>query len=309
METVVSLTMNPAIDKSATAELIAPEIKLRCFDVRRDPGGGGINVSRVIKRLKGESIAIFPSGGMTGKLLEQLLDGEGITHQPIPIQAMTRENFTAYDEVTEVQYRFGMPGAELTADEAQACLASLSDVDGQPAFVVMSGSLPPGVEPDFTRQVAERVTEMGAKLVIDTSGEALTAALEVGAYLIKPNIRELRLLVDAKLRTEREQEEASRDLIKQGKAEVVVVSLGAAGAMLVTADLTKRMRAPVVAIQSKVGAGDSMLGGIVLKLAQGEDIVEAVRYGIAAGAAAVMTPGTQLCHYDDVEQLYREISR
>lgn len=306
---IATLTMNPAIDKSAAAELVAPEIKLRCAEVRRDPGGGGINVSRAIRRMQGESIAVFPAGGMTGELLKQLIEAEAVAYHAVPIKNMTRENLTVFDELTELQYRFGMPGAVMDEEECQASLDVLATLDPSPEYLVMSGSLPEGVPDDFTRQVAQLAADIGARLVIDTSGETLKQALEIGAYLIKPNIRELRQLVDAKLKTEEEQEKAARDLVRTGKVEVVVVSLGAAGALLVTDTLTERLRAPLVPIRSKVGAGDSMVGGIVHKLAAGASILEAAQYGIAAGAAAVMTDGTQLCQYDDVERLYREITR
>ncbi|MCI0712575.1 MAG: 1-phosphofructokinase family hexose kinase [Chloroflexi bacterium] len=306
---IATLTMNPAIDKSASAELVAPEIKLHCFDVQRDPGGGGINVSRAIHRMQGDSIAIFPAGGITGDLLKDLMDAEGVKFHAVPIQSLTRENLTVYDELTELQYRFGMPGAVMTEDESQSCLDALATLDPKPEYLVMSGSLPDGVPDDFTQKVARLAADMGAKLIVDTSGDPLKQALDVGAYLIKPNIRELRLLVDAKLKTEAEQEEAARVLVASSKVQVVIVSLGAAGALLVTNDLTERLRAPLVPIKSKVGAGDSMVGGIVHKLASGATILEAAQYGIAAGAAAVMTAGTQLCKFEDVERLYGEIKR
>lgn len=314
MQTVLTLTMNPVVDKSTFIDRVAPEMKLRCAAPIREPGGGGINVSRAMVRLEGTSATVYPSGGFTGQLLQELLTAEGINQHPLPMQQLTRENFIVFENVTGQQYRFGMPGPDMTTEEQQACLDYIETFSPKPDYVVASGSLPPNVPLDFYAHVAGVAERIGARMVLDTSGAALqTAMREDGVYhpvyLLKPNMRELSQLAEVEvIEDEAQQERAALSLIERGKTEVVIVSLGAAGALLVTKDVVRRYRAPSVPIRSAVGAGDSMVGGIVLKLAQGEPIENAARYGIAAGSAAVMTDGTQLCRKDDTDMLYERIT-
>ena len=308
MQKIITLTMNPAIDKSASVENVVPERKLRCRPPRYEPGGGGINVSRAIHKLGGESTAFYLAGGPLGEMLRNLLDQEGLNHRPINIKGLTRQNLTVYEESTGQQFRFGMPGPEVNEKEWQQLLEKLLTHDPKPAYIVASGSLPSGVPKDFYAGVARSAKEIGARMILDTSGEPLSLAVQEGVYLIKPNLREFGNLGEAEIEQETEQEALARQIIDKGQSEVVVVSLGAAGALLVEKQGYQRLRAPTVTIKSKVGAGDSMVAGITLKLAQGDSVVEAVRFGVAAGAAAVMTPGTELCRKEDAESLYDKIA-
>lgn len=304
MQTIVTLTMNPTIDTSTSVAHVAPERKLRCQPPSHDPGGGGINVSRAIRKLGGTSKALYPIGGPTGQMLQHLLDQEGLDHHPVPIEDWTRENFTVQEAASGQQFRFGMPGPRLKDSEWQQCLDTLSTLDSPPDYIVASGSLPPGVPTDFYERVALWAREINARAVVDTSGETLRAAVRAGVYLLKPNLNELRDLAQQDIRDEAQQEAAAMDLVQRGHCEVVVLSLGAAGVLLVTTAGCTRLRAPTVAIQSKIGAGDSTVAGIVLSLAQGNTLLDAVRFGVAAGAAAVMTPGTELCRREDTERLF-----
>lgn len=307
MQRIVTLTMNPSIDLSTSVKYVIAHRKLRCKSLKREPGGGGINVSRVIDRLAGTSIALYPAGGPAGQMLQNLLDQEGIKHHPIPIEGWTRENFTILEEATGQQFRFGMPGPPLYESEWEQCLKEVLNLDPKPDYVVASGSLPPGVPKDFYALLAQRVKMLKSRLMVDTSGEELRFAVEEGVYLLKLNMRELGELAGKEVKNESELEAIAMKIIETRQSEVVVVSLGAAGALVVSKHGNERLRAPTVPIKSKVGAGDSMVGGIVLSLAQGRSIREAVLFGIAAGAAAVMTPGTELCRREDVEQLYRRM--
>lgn len=307
MKNIYTLTLSPAIDKSSTIEHVLPEHKLRCSAPTHEPGGGGINVSRAIKKLGGESVAIYPKGGPTGELMQELLDKEGITQHTIPAKCWTRENFIVVETTTNRQFRFGMPGAELFETEWQKCLDEISDKNTQIDYLVVSGSTPPGVPFNFYRQVAKIAKEKNAKLILDTSGEPLKEATKEGIYLLKPNIKELSDLVGRELTSIPEQEEAALKIIDEGKIEVLVVSLGAFGAMLASKDGVLHIAAPSVAKKSTVGAGDSMVGGIVLSLSRGWNPADALRYGIACGTAATMNPGTGLCKLEDVESLYKWI--
>jgi 6-phosphofructokinase 2 len=176
-----------------------------------------------------------------------------------------------------------------------------------PSFVVGSGSLPPGVPDDFYARAARIAKSRASKMVLDTAGRPLAAALEDGVYLVKPNLRELLELVHAPLLNSDAWLEAGRTLVDSGRVEVVALTLGHQGALLVTADNAFRARAPDVQAVSAVGAGDSFLGGMVWSLASGASVAEAFRYAVAAGSAAVLNPGSELCHAVDVTRLYAKV--
>lgn len=308
MKTIVTLTMNPAIDKSSSVDHVVAERKLYCTIPRFEPGGGGINVSRAIKKLGGESLALYPSGGPTGEMLQFLFDQEGLTHRPVPVLGWSRENLIVLEEATGQQYRFGMPGPDLSDEEWQRCLDEIFSGQPGPDFIVASGSLPPGVPEDFYARIARMGKARGARVVIDVAGEPLRLALREGIYLIKPNIREFREFAGSGMEEESEIRALAKKLVSDGQCEVVVISLGAAGVLMVSGDGDERLQPPAVPIISKVGAGDSMVAGIVLSLARGEALRDAVRFGVAAGTAAVMTPGTELCRREDAERLYRQMA-
>jgi 6-phosphofructokinase 2 len=309
MESILTLTVNPSIDKSCELDHVIPERKLRCSQPIFEPGGGGLNVARAIKKLGGESEALYFCGGPPGEILNHFLEKEGINHQPVKIQNWTRENLVVYETATRQQYRFGMPGPEIMGNEYNKILDCLENRKHRPSYLVASGSLSPGMPIDFYGRVSRIARKTDTRLIVDTSGEALTAALEEGGvYLIKPNIGEFKDI--AAKHGEIEEDEVistARAFIDQKKVSVLVISLGSAGSMLVTKDGCVNMRAPAVSIKSKVGAGDSMVAGITLALARGKTLEDAIRFGIAAGAAAVMTPGTELCRKEDAERLYEKM--
>ena len=304
---IITLTMNPAIDKSSAVDQVVAEWKLRCEPPTYEPGGGGINVSRAIRKLGGDSLALYAAGGLSGEMLTSLLDGEGLKHQAIPITGLTRESLTILEKSTGQQYRFGMPGPTLNGTEWRQCLEKISGLLPQVDYLVASGRLPPGVPANFYGQLARLAREHNTRLIVDTSGEALRLAVAEGVFLIKPNLREFAELTGRERVDEQEEERLARELVATGQSETVVVSLGAAGVLAASAEGAERVRAPLVPIISKVGAGDSTVAGIVLTLARGRSWREAVRYGVAAGAAAVMTPGTELCRREDAERLYEQL--
>lgn len=306
MDKIVTLTLNPALDVATRVHAVAPEIKLRCQAANFDPGGGGINVSRAIRFLGGESTAVYAAGGHNGAMIQQLLDAESIRNRAVPIAGITRQSFVVYEESTTLQYRFNMPGPDLSADEWIACLEALFDLE--PAYIVASGSLPAGVPLEFYGEITRYARQYDIRVIVDTAGEALHRSFGTGVFLMKPNLRELELFAGEKLQDEAHIKTVARRLIAEGLSDVLVVSMGAAGAALVTADRYLHQRAPVVKVGSKVGAGDSMVAGLVLRLAQGAPLEDALRYGVAAGSAAVMSPGTQLCQKRDVDRLYQEMA-
>jgi 6-phosphofructokinase 2 len=304
---IITVTLNPAIDKSSSVDHVVAERKLYCKPPLFEPGGGGVNVCRAIKKLGGKSLLLYPGGGLTGKRLQELLDEEGLDHRPFPIAGMIRESLVILEESTGQQFRFGMPGPKLKKNEWERFLQELEAMEPAPDYVVASGSLPPGAPPDFYAQVARLGKKRGTKTIVDVSGKALKAALEEGVYLVKPNVREFRELVDEDIKEESQIKAAAQKMVKSGGCEVLVISLGAAGALAVSKDFTEHILSPTVPIVSKVGAGDSMVAGIALSLARGNPLRESVLFGVAAGSAAVMTPGTELCRREDAERLYESM--
>jgi len=305
---IATLTPNPAVDLSTSVERIVPVYKLRGTSQRRDPGGGGINVARVIKRLGGEASAIYPVGGATGDLLCKLLEREGVASRTVPIADETREDFFVSEISTGQQYRFILPGPYLTENEWQQCLTLLSRTEPFPSFVVASGSLPRGVPDDFYARVARITKRHGARMVLDTSGPALAAAVAEGVDLIKPNLREMRDLTGFEPSDSRAWEDAARTLTKSGKVAVIALTMGHLGAALVTRD--RVLRAPPLAITpvNAVGAGDSFLGALICRMASGAALDESFRLAAAAGAAALLNPGTGLCLMDDVKRLAAQVT-
>jgi 6-phosphofructokinase 2 len=305
---ILTLTMNPCIDKSSSIDNVVAERKLRCERPTYEPGGGGINVCRAIHKLGGSSTAFYLAGGPMGQMLDMLLAEEGIATDKLEIAGPTRESLVIYEKATEQQYRFSMPGPDIDDKMWKESLERISSAYPRPSYIVASGSLPPGAPDDFYARLAKMAKKQDARLILDTTGPPLCMAVEEGVYLIKPNLRELKALSDKDIENEAQQVALARLLIQKGQTEAVVVSLGAAGALLVWDKGCERLRAPTVPIKSKVGAGDSMVGGLVLALDRGETLIEAVRFGVAAGAAAVMTPGTELCRREDMERLYADMS-
>ncbi|MCF8062911.1 MAG: 1-phosphofructokinase family hexose kinase [Deltaproteobacteria bacterium] len=308
MKSIVTLTMNPCIDINATVDRVVAERKLRCDSSRYEPGGGGVNVSRAVKKLGGESLALLPAGGAHGQLLQDLLDREGVNREVVSIQGWTRESFIAFESETGQQYRFSLPGPRLLDEEWNQCLDRFHGLCKAAGLIVASGGLPPGVPEDFYALLARSCREKRFRLVLDTSGAPLRKALDTYPFLIKPNLRELSDMAGKELESDTEIQAFSRKLVEEEKSEVVVVSLGAAGALLTWKDGQLTLRAPTVPIKSKVGAGDSMVAGLVLALDRGMTLEDAARFGVAGGAAAVMTPGTELCRREDAERLFASMS-
>lgn len=305
---IVTLTVNPALDVSTSTETLVAEHKMRCGPSRVHPGGGGVNVSRVIERLGGHSTAIYAVGGATGQAYRQLLEDEGLIGRAIGIAGSTRENITIDETSTGKQFRFVLQGPSLSAEEWARCLRATEAAMHLGGYVVPSGSLAPEMPDDFYARIARRANELGVRCVLDASGAALAAALDEGVYLVKPSGRELGELVGVTLVTIDEKVEAARDLVGRGMAEVVALTLAANGAVLVTAEGVTRLASPPITVRSTVGAGDSFVGAMVLRLAQGHDLATAFRGGVAAGAATATTEATELCHRDDVERFERQLA-
>lgn len=302
---IVTLTLNPALDKSTTTEKLVPEQKLRCAPMQIHAGGGGINVSKGIRKLGGQSIAVFPVGGQNGVTLQELLAAAAIESRVVQVEGETRENISVTEQSSNQQFRFTMPGLEISDKIADDCLEVINKI--RPDFLVASGSLPPGLATDYFEKVAAFAKDISAKFVLDTSGEALMAAADEGLFLLKPNLAELSHLVGVDKLEMQDVDDAARQIIDQGKCEIVMVSLGPQGALLVTKQEIKHIPAPPVQKKSTVGAGDSMVAGMVWALSQGKSPREMAQVGVACGSAATLNQGTELFDPKDVERLLKWI--
>ncbi len=302
-EAVLTVTPNPSIDVAASTEVITPEHKLRCVGLHRDPGGGGVNVARVLARLGTDCLALFPAGGAIGTLLQQRLDEEAVPALALRIEGETRESFTVLERSSGREYRFVLPGPRLAAPEWQACLDRVESLLDAFPWVVASGSLPEGMPNDFYARLARLVRSRGGRIAVDASGGALAAALEEGVDLVKPNLRELRELTGQALADEDEWTRAAEELVRAGKARTVALSLGHRGALLVASGETIRAPALDVEIAGTVGAGDSFLAAMVWRLSCGRPLEDALRHAVAAGTAALLAPGTSLARHADIVRL------
>ncbi|MFC2148301.1 1-phosphofructokinase family hexose kinase [uncultured Eudoraea sp.] len=307
MNKIITLTMNPVVDKDTSVAGIVPNKKLRCKAPAYYAGGGGINVSRALKNLGFESLCMYLSGGPMGIHLQQLISNNNIEQKVVPIEGWTRENLSVTDTNTQLQYRFVVPGPIVKKEEWKGVLILLEEILQKDDFLVASGKLPPKMPTDFYVQVSKITDKKEAKLVLDTSGEALLPSMKANIFLMKPNLGELSTILHVASISAMELEPLAKRLLEEISCKVLVVSLGAKGALWATKNEIEYIPAPTVHQKSTIGAGDSMVAGMVFSLTHGKSLGEAVKYGVACGTAATLHPGTQLCNKEDADKLYEWI--
>lgn len=303
---ILTVTLNPCIDKSSQAEKLKPESKLRCTEVVNEPGGGGINVSKALKRLETASVALFPAGGHNGDMLCSLLREEKLEFHAVDTKVETRENWIILETSTVNQYRFTFPGREVQEDTIKTLIDQIRNFT--PSYVIASGSLPPGLPDYFYGLIVKNAKAVGAKCIVDTSGPALQALQGKGAYLIKPNIGELCKMLNVDWLDKDEVPDAAQQAIRDGFAELIAVSMGPDGAWLISSDEKYFAAAPKVEKRSTVGAGDSMVAGMTYMLQQNRSLKEVISFGVSCGSAATMNEGTQLFKKEDAERLFADMS-
>lgn len=288
---VLTLTLNPSVDVSYEIERLVEDRKIHADAYRLDPGGNGINVARALTRLRVPAHAVFVAAGETGALLERLVARQIAHPHPCRVAGETRINVTIEQRDPRAQYEVIGSGAAIGA-EALAAIAAETVALADGGYVVLTGSLPPGVPVD-TYDRLMRALHRSVRVVVDTHGETLARAVAAGPFLIKPNRYELEELVGRSLPTLDDVQREARMLQSRGVAHVCV-SLGADGAVLADADGVRHARPPEVKVRSTVGAGDSMVAGLIAAFAAGADSDRALRLGLACGSATAAQPGTEL---------------
>ncbi|MEL6204639.1 MAG: 1-phosphofructokinase family hexose kinase [Pseudomonadota bacterium] len=306
MTPIVTLTLNPTVDYATIADAIVPNVKLRCAEPSVDPGGGGINVSRAIQMLGGQSTALISIGGTTGARLLELLALEGVPTVAFQGPGETRMSFSVSDEAEGHQVRFVTPGPIWGEDDVARALATVARAAHPGSFVVLSGSQPPGVAKDFPRILANRVEGRHVRLVVDTSGPALKSLVEGNHEpldVLRANDVEAEDFAGRALPNVADTAAFARDLVARGVAHAVIFARGREGSVLASSEGAWLATPPQVTEVSKIGAGDSFVGAFTLAMARDEALPEALRTGVAASAAAVATEATRLCPPEDVERL------
>ncbi len=299
--TIATLTLNPTIDVSSDTDLVRPTHKVRTANEKYEPGGGGVNVARVIAELGGDSIVVCPAGGFSGRMLDELLGRRGIKRVIVPVAGNTRISFTVFERKTGHEFRFIPHGSKLSAREIGACLDAIRELEFD--YFVASGSIPRGAPTDILAQVGQIVAEKKARFVLDSSGAGLSVTLaNTKAYLVKPSMSELEALVGRHL-DQAGVLEAATDIVKSGQAEIVAVTLGARGALVVTRSRKYHVVPPKMEAHSALGAGDAFVGAMTFALSEGRPVEDALILATAAGAATTLTPEDKVCAHTDVMRL------
>lgn len=304
---IATVTMNPSIDQHILIDRLVKDDAIRAREIRRDPGGKGLNVSRVLSELGAPTIAFGVTGGGAGYIVKRLLHEREIPFHAVEVAEETRINFIVTDRSDRTQTRISSPGPWVPLEVGDHVVDLVLGLRPAPRWWVLGGSLPPGIPADFYARLIERLQASGARCVLDADDQALRIGLEARPFAIKPNESELERLVGRSLRGESEILGAAREILRQG-VELVAVSLGGEGALVVTARTAVHTDAPAVEVRSKVGAGDSFLAALVIGLARGDSLEAATCFATAAGTAAVVHEGTQLCRREDVEALLPRVS-
>ena len=305
---IITLTVNPALDKSAKVDRLVPEQKLKCHSIQYQAGGGGVNISRVLNVLNVKNKCVFASGGDTGLYLKNLLIEENINLTTIPVNVWTRENLSIVDTQTEMQYRFGMPGNELSTNEIELIETVIKNEVTENSILVLSGSLSDKMPVDLYVKLIKIVADRNVKIIVDTSGKALMETIKETVYLIKPNQKELAQLAGKEFLSKHEQEAFAMELVNSKKAKFVAVSLGARGAFLASSDGVVYRNTPSVKVKSTIGAGDSMVAGMVYAIQKGLPAADILKWGVICGVATTMSEGTNLASEENIKVAMRLIN-
>ena len=299
---IYTVTLNPALDKTAIVPGLEIDLVNRITELRVDPGGKGINVSKVVKQLGGESIAIAILAGNTGNTIKNMLAEQGIECRSFDVEGETRTNLKVIDPVKDTHTDINEPGPEVTDEMLDGMLAELAAQVGAGDIVVLSGSIARGASADTYRTWVAALKATGATVYLDADGDKLVAGLEACPDLIKPNEIELGNMLGRKLDTDEKVADAARELLARGLSRVMV-SMGGAGAVYATPERVIKASPVKVPVGSTVGAGDSVVAALAFAEATGMSVDDTMRLAMATGAANVMQTGTQAAPRDLVDSL------
>ena len=303
---IMTVTLNPAIDEAVAIEQLTLGGTNRCQLDALDPGGKGLNASRVIKRLGRETVALGFVGGVTGEMVQSRLDLEGVCHDFDDVGGLTRLNVMVFERSTGRRTRLYLPGPWIAPTKLTDLKRRLDQVPAN-GIVILAGSVPPGLSPQVYRDMVVALKARGARPIVDVSGEALEAVLAAGPVLIKPNVEEAAEVLGHPLLSDEAVLRAARELRAAG-AENVVISQGADGAIGVGPDGEWKAVPPPVTARSTVGSGDSMVAGLAIAFNEDMGLEYGLRLGTATGAATAIIPGTSLCERQDVERFISQVT-
>jgi 1-phosphofructokinase family hexose kinase len=302
---ILTVTLNPTIDEAVAIDQLELGSTNRCQLDALDPGGKGLNASRVIWRLGRKTVALGFLGGVTGEMVRDRLDAEGVPHDFDEVAELTRLNVMIYERATGRRTRLYLPGARVEPGQLADLRRRLGEVPPG-GVVVLGGSLPPGLPVVTYRDLIQWLKEREVRTIVDVSGPALAAALEAGPTVIKPNVEEAVEILGQPLVDEADLLQAAHEFQTRGAANVII-SQGARGAIGVSPDGAWKAIPPSVVARSTVGSGDSMVAGLAIAFNEDLDLAEGLRLGTATGTATAIIPGTRLCHPEDVERLFPQV--
>lgn len=303
---IATVTLNPSLDESIIVNGLKVDETNRWTSLHRYAGGKGIGVSRAIHEMGGRTIVYGFIGGPDGRQVEILLDEKGVPFSFTPIEQETRTNVIITDTKTSQQTRIDAPGPHISKKELERFHRKIREIYPKPDLIVVGGSIPPGVPVNIYYDIVLEAKSYGIRSILDSAGQWLAEGIKAKPYLVKPNVHEAEELLNLELPTEEAIIKAVINLVEMD-IEVAVISRGKDGFIAATRERIFKVVSPPVRVRSSVGAGDCTIAGLALKLAYGEPLIEACRLAVAMGTAAVLTPGTELCHRDEVERLLPQI--
>ena len=304
---IITVTLNPAIDKTVEINNLHINSVNRVSSVRLDAGGKGINVSKNILSLGGKSRAIGFLGGRAGSFIKSYLDEMNIENEFIVVKGETRTNLKIVDPLQHTNTDINEMGTEITTEDCKQMDRSITQSVDEKTVIVFSGSVPPNVGADVYQKWICQAKEKGAKTILDADGELMQRGIEAGPYLIKPNIHELERLLDRKISGIEETVECSRLIMEKYGVAVVVVSMGEIGALFLNKEAAIFAKGISVDVRSTVGAGDSMVAALAYAMDQQFPFEKAVTLAVAAGTANVMTYGTEPSSLEVIMDLEKQV--
>jgi len=299
---IATVTLNPSLDRHVAVENLILDDTNRWVSFKREPGGKGINVSRVVKELGGATTAYGFVGGFAGRTLKSVLRQQGVPCDFTPIRAEIRRNFIITDLKTHCQTRISAPGPRISAGELEKLVVKITSIKPKPRYIVMAGSVPPGVPYYIYRDLIQKMKGLGITTVLDSADLWLQEGIKARPDVVKPNVREAQTAMGVELSNEQDIIHAVKTLISGGIG-IAAISRGRGGMIIGDKDAVYKVVPPNVDVMSTVGAGDSTVAGLIFKLSNNGSLEEASRFAVATGTAATLTPGTELCHMRDVERL------